>query len=272
MKIYLAGCGKIGTRLGEQLTPIHEVIGLKRRPADFAFPVRGIDLNDKQALEQLPLDADVIVFTVTPSRYDEAGYRQVYDTILGHVIDWAEGHQKPPLMLLVSSTSVYGQQHGEWVDETSETIPDRATSGWILFGEKQLRQRLENTLTVRFSGIYGNGRNRLIKKVKMREPIQQQPPIWTNRIHEDDCIGILVFLIKQYQQGRVLDKIYLASDDMPVSQYEVCSFIAEQRMVPAPPVQIDNLTDKLNKRCRNSRLKALGYRLKYPDYRFGYML
>lgn len=86
MKIYLAGCGKIGQRLGTLLQKDgHQVVGLKRHQADFDFPVMTVDLSDRDAIATLPLDADVIIFTVTPSEFSEHGYATVYDKVLGNV-------------------------------------------------------------------------------------------------------------------------------------------------------------------------------------------
>lgn len=271
MKVYLCGCGKIGRRLGEKLQQEqYTAKGLKRSAADFTFPVTTLDLSDAAAIDTLPADADIIVFTVTPSDYSDQGYRQVYETILSNVIDWAQRHREPPLLLLVSSTGVYGQQDGGWVDENSETLPTGYSGRWLLYGETLLQERLQKTLIVRFSGIYGAGRTRLINRAISGQAIQQNPSIWTNRIHESDCVGALQFLIDAYRQGRALDKCYLVSDDCPVAQYEVSKFICEQLGKPTPPVKTDNLSKQYNKRCNNHRIKALGYTLQYPDYRSGY--
>lgn len=271
MKIYLAGCGKIGQRLGAALQADgHEPVGLKRQYTNMDFPIIPVDLSSKSATQTLPMDADIILFTVTPSHYDETRYAQVYDTILGNVIDWAAQHTVPPLVILVSSTSVYGQQNGEWVNENSTTEPTLFSGWWILFGEQQLRQRLQNTLTVRFSGIYGKQRTRLIQKALSGKPIQKKPPLWTNRIHETDCVGVLQFLINRYHAGRELETLYLVSDDTPVTQYDICAYICEALNNPPPPVKTKVTSTQLNKRCDNTRIKALGYCFHYPDYQSGY--
>ncbi len=269
MNIYLAGCGAIGRGLGKTLDN-HQVIGLKRSQGDFSFPIRQIDLSDPQAVKTLPCDADIIVFTVTPNRFDEDSYRRVYETILGNTIAWAKRHKKPPLFLLVSSTGVYGQQNGEWVDEDSPTEPDTFTGRWVLFGERLLQKHWEKSLIVRFSGIYGVKRTRLLHKALSDEAIQKTPPLWTNRIHERDCIAVLAFLIACYENNRRLAPLYLASDNTPVSQYDVISYIRQQAGKTPAPIKSDNLSQRCNKRCDNARLTALGYRFRYPDYKSGY--
>lgn len=171
---------------------------------------------------------------------------------------------------MVSSTGVYGQQQGEWVDENSDTLPDSYSGQWILSGEQHLRRCLNNTVSVRFSGIYGQNRTYLIQQALSGKPIQKAPPQWTNRVHEDDCVGVLHFLLQQHQNGVVLDEVYLVSDDRPASRYDVCATLCELANQPKPPVKIDNLSQQCNKRCDNRRIKQLGYQFLFPTYQQGY--
>ncbi len=271
MNIYLAGCGQLGLSLGNRLqNDVNKVIGLKRSFVSADFAISTIDLSDEKAISELPLDADVIVFTVTPSEFSEAGYRQVYKTILENMVSYAKRHEKAPLFILVSSTGVYAQQNGEWVDEQSPTEPITEMNRWILRGEQYVQEQLDNCLVIRFSGIYGDHRTWLIKKSESGEPCQKIPPLWTNRIHEIDCVGILQFLIQKYQNGEKLSPIYLCSDDLPVSSYEVRQFICQQLKFPSPPEKTENLSRKYNKRCRNTLIKQAGYQFVYPTYREGY--
>lgn len=271
MNIYLAGCGKIGQRLGKRLTTDgHHVVGLKRGQANVGFPIIPTDLADAEAVKQLPPDADAVVFTVTPTAFSERGYANVYDDILGNMLSYAKRCPTLPLFILVSSTGVYGQQNGEWVDENSETQPDTYSGRWVLFGEQQLRKTLSNTVSVRFAGIYGDNRTRLIQQALSGQPIQQTPPQWTNRVHEDDCVGVLHFLLNQYDKKTTLEDIYLVCDDTPVSRYNVSAAICELANQPKPPIKTDNLSNRCNKRCDNQRIKQLGYRFVYPTFQQGY--
>lgn len=271
MRIYLAGCGQIGLQLGAQLAANgQQVIGWKRQAVAADFPIYPIDLQDAFAVQQLTPDADIIVFTVTPSEFSDSGYQQVYETILGYVIEFAKRHKQPPLVILVSSTGVYGQQNGEWVNENSLTEPTGFSGRWVLQGEQRLREQLDRTLCVRFSGIYGEGRMRLIRQAYAQQSIQKSPPIWTNRIHESDCVAALYFLIQHVIQGTPLESVYLVSDDRPVSSYTVRLFICQQLGLPLPPEKTVNLSDNVNKRCDNQRIKQLGFTFRYPSYQSGY--
>lgn len=271
MKILLAGCGQLGRQLGQQLQDNgDEVVGIKRHATPTLFTLRLADLSDEKALPEETPDYDVIVFSVTPSSREESAYQQVYQTILPHVVSFAQRHQRPPLFIFISSTGVYGQQNGEWVNEKSPTEPEHYSGKWVLFGEQYLQQHLDNYIIVRFSGIYGDNRRWLINQAISGKAIQKSPPIWTNRIHEADCVGSLAFLINAYRQGQALDNLYLISDDTPVSRYEVCAFICQLSGQPLPHVEHQKLTDKCNKRCDNSKIKSLGYDFIYPTFEHGY--
>lgn len=271
MTIYLAGCGKLGKRLGTQLSADGErVIGLKRRPETAAFPMIGIDLSDKVAVEKLTADASVIVFTVTPSDYSEAAYAFVYKTVLQNLIAFAQRHEQPPLFILVSSTSVYGQHDGEWVNEQSPTVPTHFSGQHVLGGEQAIRAQLSRSISLRCSGIYGQGRTRLIQRAVSGQAVQQTPPIWTNRVHEDDCIGALRFLIQQAKNHSTLAPVYLLSDDTPVSIYDITAFICRQLKQAPPPIKTEEISTKQNKRCDNSLIKSAGYSFKHPDFRCAY--
>jgi hypothetical protein len=100
--------------------------------------------------------------------------------------------------------------------------------------------------------------------------IQQTPPYFTNRIHQQDCVGVLCFLLEQRLAGKALDQYYLASDDDPAPMWEVISWLAE-RLHCRPPSLAVGSDAGMNKRCSNARLKALGYQFQYPSYKDGYL-
>ncbi len=270
MKILLAGCGQLGLQLGQQLQSSgDEVIGVKRTDVPANFPLLLADLSDADALTNQTPDYNVIVFSVTPSKRTDMAYRQVYSDILQNVVAFAKRHSAPPLMIFTSSTSVYAQQNGKWVDENSPTEPTNFNGKWVLHGEQYLQQHWENYLIIRFSGIYGENRRGLIHYAISGRAIQKTPTVWTNRIHESDCVGSLAFLINSYRCGKSLERCYLVSDNQPIGRYEVCEFICQLLDKPPPPIA-DNFTDSYNKRCDNQKINSLGYRFIYPTFKEGY--
>ena len=162
--LLIAGCGDVGNRLAE--SPILAEwtrYGLRRdasRLSVAALPVPA-DLQQSARPAAWPTGAiDYLVYCVAAGQSDEAGYRAAYVDGLQRVLDWlAQSGQRPRRLLFVSSTSVYGQQQGEWVDETSPALAE-GFSGRILREAEQLALGSGIPASVvRLSGIYGPGRS-----------------------------------------------------------------------------------------------------------------
>ncbi len=274
-KILIIGCGAIGTQLAHVLSAKgHQVTGLKRNPpetdsgnvdyfkADITLPA---DLSD------LPTDFDTLYFILSPDGRNEESYRAIYESGLNNLLNTFSLAGSHPHWIFVSSTSVYGQSQGEWVDEDSIAQPENATSQLIRRAEQKLMELDPNTIVVRFSGIYGPGREYLLRMAMQAPAIQQNPPYYTNRIHEQDCIGVLVFLLECRLAGAALAQCYLASDDDPAPMWEVITWLTEQMGCQPPAVKRVDNHSHMNKRCNNQRLKALGYQFHYPSYKNGYL-
>lgn len=272
LKVLLVGCGDIGTYLGQQLTAQgHEVTGVRRTPpADAPFNMVSADLLKPESLAALKGDYDFVVYTATPSESTPEAYDATYVQGLQHLMNAIA----PPKerLLLVSSTGVYHQSKGEWVDETSDTAPARFSGKTLLKSEALALQQWPNTTVVRFSGIYGPGRVRLIKKVQQGCEVLDNPPVYTNRIHRDDCAGVLSFLMTKQQEGVVLNSVYIGTDHEPATNKEVLDFVASELNLPLPvrTQPEDVAAVKQNKRCKNQSLIDLGYQFKYPSYKEGY--
>lgn len=269
-EILLAGCGDLGTALSTRLVAAgHRVTALKRSAP--AHPVPGVDyrLSDltRAAPDLADADFDQAFVILAPGARDAAAYQALYGdglARLASVLAGRVGH-----WFFVSSTGVYGQCRGEWVDEDSVTKPATATARWLLAAETRLAESGAPATAIRFSGIYGPGRERLLRQIAAGEPVPYDPPFYTNRIHQDDCVGILELLHRRALEGLPLAPLYLASDDCPAPMGTVARGLAGALGVPPPPPQSGN--GEQNKRCRNDRIKALGYRFQFPDWRAGYL-
>jgi nucleoside-diphosphate-sugar epimerase len=267
--ILIIGCGDIGTGLAHTLIAQgHRVTGLKRQPPASPSAIHYIqaDITSVEAINALDLAVDVVFFIVSADGRTEASYQDVY--VLGLNNALAKFAQQP--WFFVSSTSVYGQSQGEWVDENSPTEPRALTSQLILQAEQSVLAAHPENVIVRFSGIYGPGREYLLRMARQSPDIQKTPSYFTNRIHQQDCIGVLSFLLQKRLAGVPLDTCYLASDDDPAPLWDVISWLAGQLKCAPPNIKtVDGVADG-NKRCHNARLKALGYQFRYPGYQAGY--
>jgi nucleoside-diphosphate-sugar epimerase len=212
---------------------------------------------------------DVVIVTLTPQSFTEQAYRDSYVAgaeALAAAIE--ETQSRPKLVLWVSSTSVYGNNQGAWVDETTPTNPV-SFSGQLLLQAEQTIGRLPCAYSiVRFSGIYGSGRTRMLDQIKAGKGRPAQPEQWSNRIHSDDCAGVLAHLVELFDRGETLESIYLGTDKEPVTQHDMRRWMASQMQVQlTEEIVVQNAI----RRCSNQRLLESGYEFIYPGYREGYL-
>ncbi len=271
-RILVAGCGALGGRIAQALSQHHEVFGLRRNPERIPTGVLriGADLLDTQTLATaLPAATDVLIYCLTPNRYDDDGYRAAYVTGLANILASLDCR---PLrrIVFISSTSVYQQNDDSWVDETSETSPDRASGQCILAGEQLALDSGVPATVARLSGIYGPTRRRFLDGVVQGEMAPAIPSPYTNRIHEADAAAAVVHLVNQALAGISLASHYLVSDCEPVRLHEVVNWIRHQTACATPSADARTGGRAGSKRCSNRRLLDSGFRFRYPDYRAGY--
>lgn len=268
-QILIAGCGDVGSTLGLALQAQgHNVFGLRRTINQLPAGLQGIagDLAEPASLRGKLPPCDILVYCAAASQHDEAGYRSAYVEGLRNVLSALA--RPPRLLLFTSSSSVYHQADGGWVDEQSPTEPGRFSGQVMLQAEALALNSGIAATVVRFSGIYGPGRNHLINQVRSGLGAPALPEHYSNRIHRDDCAGVLHHLISLHLQGTPLAPVYLASDDAPATLHEVSQWLATALDVP---IHITKpLRRGASKRCNNALLRASGYRFIYPDFRAGY--
>ncbi|MBV0934624.1 SDR family oxidoreductase [Marinobacterium weihaiense] len=267
-RVLIAGCGDIGTHLGLRLVADGaQVFGLRRTINQLPDGIHGIaaDLADPVSLEALPA-CDYLFYTAAAKSRDPDVYRRTYVDGLRNLL--AALPEPPRHLFLTSSTGVYHQHEHDWVDEQSPTLP-RSDTGRLLLEAEQLALHSGLAATVvRFSGIYGPGREHLQRQVLAGIAAPPEPLHYSNRIHRDDCVGVLRHLLQRAEDGATLKPLYLASDDSPTPIHEVMEWLAQKLGVAIETRQ--PIRRGGSKRCSNRRLRASGYRFRYPDYRSGY--
>jgi len=195
----------------------------------------------------------------TPEAY-EAAYLSGLRNLLAVVA--------PGRLVFVSSTAVYGDRQGAWTDEETQPKPDHF-SGRILFeAEKIALGSAVPAVVLRLGGIYGPGRDRLIREVAEGRATRPAEPLFTNRIHRDDAAGAIAHLLALERP----EPIYLGVDSEPADLGAVYAWIAARLALPEP-ARASTPEGRLargSKRCSNARLVASGYRFAYPTFREGY--
>jgi nucleoside-diphosphate-sugar epimerase len=276
MRALVIGCGYLGRRVAALwLREGMQVSALTRSPANAAAlaeqgiePIVG-DVLLPETLRTLP-SADVTLYAVGYDRHATASKRDVCVRGLSEVLQQITPNVGR--LLYVSSTSVYGQDAGEVVDETSSTSPQTEDGQIVLAAEATVRQvcPVGVATVLRFSGIYGPGRLlRRIEAVRSGEPINANPDAYVNLIHVDDGAAI----INRLARRETIEPTYLVTDDRPVRRREYYSLLARLVGASEPVFQFEANASRaagLNKRCSNSRVKSeLGDVWRFPTIETG---
>ena len=272
--VLIAGCGDVGSRLATQLLAAGwEVHGLRRDVSRLPAGVIGVagDLFNKDCPATWPIGAvDYLVYCAAATDHDEAGYRAAYVQGLEHVLEWLSDYgQVPNRLLFVSSSSVYGQQDGEWVDERSSTVASGYSGRVMLEAEQIALKSGIPASVVRLTGIYGPGREWLLTQVRRGYRVAVEPPLYANRIHADDAAGLMACLLEADRRGVALEDVYIGVDDEPAALADVVGWLRGYLGVTEWD-EDSSVRRTGSKRCSNARAKALGWTPKYPSFREGY--
>ncbi|QDV52340.1 SDR family oxidoreductase [Gimesia fumaroli] len=296
MHKLIIGCGYVGLPVAQKwLEQGHSVSALTRSEAHASeFKQRGItplmgDITQPDSLKGLP-ESETVLYAVGFDRSAEKSRREIYVEGLNNVL--TEIKQRTEKMIYLSSTSVYGQSTGEWVDETSVCEPERE-NGQICLAAEQLfeqhgltpngaQRETATAVILRLAGIYGPGRLLArMQQIKAGEPLTGRPDAWLNLVHLADIVNTIL----KCDTDIHLESHYLVSDSQPITRQEYYETLARLLKAPHPQFAGDSpgqsalkslrmhSTERaagLNKRCSNLRLReTLGVELVYPTIQEG---
>lgn len=271
MSVYwIAGCGDLGLAAAALLTGAgHTVVGLRRHPprgaASPGMTWAAADLTRPDSLAALPGCPDRVIYAAAAPAGTEEAYRATYVDGLRNLGAMLAGRNGGAAgLVFVSSSAVYGDEGGAWVDETTPCRPDGYRGRIMLEAEAAALDWPGPARVARLTGIYGPGRTYLVRRVQAGGSCR--PEHFGNRIHRDDAARMLVHLSGTQSRHR----IFLGVDDAPVSECEVMNWLAARLGVKPPAEESAGQPARGNKRCSNARLRADGFRLDYPTYREGY--
>ncbi|MDN5793480.1 MAG: NAD(P)-binding domain-containing protein [Brevibacterium aurantiacum] len=262
MKVLLAGCGDLGTRLGLRLVRSgHEVVGARRHPEQLpgSFETLAVDLGNPGDTTIDGIDA--VVITLTPDDYSDASYEQTYRRGVEGLISILTS--RPKRVILVASTRVLGSASpGETADEDTVPRPESGPARSLWETENLIRSTFPSASIVRAAGIYGREGSRLVDGVLSGRAVNYRR--WTNRIHYRDLIRVLEALLFTSDPPQLLH----AADSCPVQLGEVVGFLASSLNV-SPPPDLTEETD-VGRRIENTRLRHFIGSFDFPTFRDGY--
>lgn len=216
------------------------------------------------------LRPDFVLATFTPTETDIPGYRRGFTQAAANLLKGLGGHRVRKL-IMISSTRVYAEEAGAWVDESSALSDTDQRAMAIIDAERLLLNSRQHATVVRFGGIYGDRNGRLLSRIARGQISPARPARYTNRIHREDCAGFLVHLLLLAQQNHKLSAVYNGVDNDPAPAHEVESWLAAAMGITGKDTDDRLLQAKVShKRCRNELLRSSGYELLYPDFRAGY--
>lgn len=256
--VLLFGCGKVGIRLGEALTESgHRVFAARRGIEALPRTFTGIALDYRRPLAVALPSVDSMVITLTP----DATERESPDLVNPLRRLAAALPARPRRVILVSSTRVFdGDPGARELTEDDVPAPASQRAQALLDSEIEAR-RLFDAVVIRPAGIYGPGREHLIRQVARGLPIDRNRR--TNRIHESDLVRALHELLRMSTPPSTLHAV----DGHPATRGEVADHIARRLRIPPPPALPTGPSGHI---ISGRRLKALLGTLRYPDYRSGY--
>jgi electron-transferring-flavoprotein dehydrogenase len=260
--LLIAGAGDLGSRLASRRAVLGDsVITLRRSQtssADVGIRSVAADLIGGQGLHQLPRRVDAVVFCATPDRREESAYRSLFIDGVSRLLSAFD--IPPRRFVFVSSTAVYGEDAGEWIDEDTPARPAAFNGQVLLEAEQALAEACAGAVALRLTGLYGPGRSYLLRRALSGDPGHNR---WSNRIHVEDA-ALAVSHVLDLAEA---EPVYIGTDDLPTRDFEVLNWLRQRHGMAetAPPVEPDT-----GRRARNRRLRASGWQPRFADFRSGY--
>ncbi|TKA90058.1 NAD-dependent epimerase/dehydratase family protein [Guyparkeria sp. SB14A] len=276
--IVLIGYGDIARRLAHRLTD-HDLIAVSRHQAERPEGHRGewravavdLDREDHLPAEVAPNDA-IWIYLAPPPREGQT------DPRLTH---WLREAANPPTGLVyISTTGVYGDRGGHWVDETTPPAPAHDRGHRRLDAETQCHAYAQTHgiphCNLRVTGIYACDRLP-VEKVRRGTPVPTGPEApWSNRIHADDLVDILRLLIDRIETGHPVTGTFNVSDNHPTPVNVTYRQIAAHFGLPQPPeASLASILEQASPMARefltesrrvdaSAIQRALGWHPRYP--------
>jgi nucleoside-diphosphate-sugar epimerase len=269
-RVLIAGCGYVGVATADLFHAAGwEVEGWTHSAESAAqlankpYAVRAVDIAAADAVQAAASGFDAVIHCASSGGGGAESYRRTYLGGARNLLTVL----RPRTFLYTSSTSVYAQTDGEWVDEASATEPAHETGRILRETEELVRQN--GGLVARLAGIYGPGRSALLRRFLSGEArLEEGGGRYLNQAHRDDIAGALVHLVTLPNEAQIVNVI----DDAPLTQRECYQWLAAKLNRALPPSVAragERKRGASNKRVSNRKLRALGWTPEFPTFQIG---
>ncbi len=277
MSYQIIGCGDIGRRVAARLAPNSSLVGWARssesvdKATNQGFTCHRLDLDAGDGLPEI--SPDQLFYFIPPPPQGRSDPR--LSSFLSNLT------RLPKRIVLISTTGIYGDCNGAWIDETRTPNPHADRAFRRLDAETTLRSWAEANqvewVILRVPGIYAPDRLPLAR-LKKKSPLvcREQAP-WTNRIHADDLARVCIAVMHADCGGEIIN----VSDDEPSTMTDYFLKVAEYAGLPAPEQILMQAAQKdmsegmrsymqESRRIRNDKMKQLlRIELCYPNLELG---
>jgi len=240
--LWIIGCGDIGrrvvrlynARIGKQAKSLSALVKSevsKQRCDQLGINTFAIDLDNKEQIQSLNIDdaikgSKLFYFSPPPANGIE-------DTRLAQFLSSLS--TQPKRIVLISTTGVYGDSKGEWIDESYPINPQAERAQRRYFAEQTLQHwaqqyQVEYSI-LRVPGIYAKDRLPLARLKKGLPVVNQHEAGWTNRIHADDLATVCQYAMESSISG----EIYNVTDGHPSTMTDYFNQVADYANLPRPP-------------------------------------
>ena len=275
----IIGCGYLGRRVADRWLSAGDTVHAFTRSAAHgeAFRAAGMlpiigDVTKPNSLSDLP-EVDTLLFAVGYDRTVEGpSIEEVYAVGFQNVLNAL--NDRAGRVIYISTTGVYGDAQGSWIDESTPTDPHRAGGKASLAAEQALAasQFAERGTSLRLAGIYGPDRLPYLQQISVGEPIAAPSKGWLNLIHVDDAAQAVIVTA----EAESVPPLLCVSDGAPAERGAFYREVAQLMGAPAPqfvdPPEGSPRAARAaaDKRVSNRQLiESLGIELRYPSYREG---
>ena len=256
MHILFIGYGKTSWRVAKQLFEQgHQITTISQSAKMDEYATHLIqDVHQLNLAHISPIDWVYVL--LSPNESTPEAYQRVYVDSVQPISKALKQHPVQKVVV-VSSTRVYGENHGERIDDEAEMKPNDE-QGRLLLKMEQLWQQAypSASIIIRPTGIYGTSVARMLK---LAEKTKTYPNLhWSNRIHIDDLASFLAHLLHVEHA----EKSYIVINNQPSLLHETIQWFQRQLHVPELVLQSDGCSGK---RIYATRMAEMGFQLQHKD-------
>ncbi len=273
---FIVGCGYVGFQVAEKLLAQRQSVAALTHSQHNQNELRAAQIQTyfgdlDYALEELPTKVDILFYFAPPPT------QGICDTRMQHFLTRFQA--RPKKAILISTTGVYGDCQGAWIDETQALNPQADRAKRRVDAERQWQQWAEQQGTewviLRVAGIYGKQRLPVERLKKQLPVLDEAIAPYSNRIHVEDLVDVCI-AASQRGQG-----VFNVTDGNPTTMTDYFNQVALALNLPLPPTlnreqATQQLSPEMNsylaesKRIHNQKMQqVLQVIPKYPNLQEG---